>query len=192
MEASAKWFDDQPFSIGPAVHGSYIAAVCLREYEHAASIARRGLRANPNAVMLKNNLAFVLASSGAIADANKVFAGISGQPADVATSIVLRATEGLLAFRSNDPERGRTLYLEAMESARSNSMKKLRAMAAVFLAREELEAGSSLALPAWEKALDLAQGIEDLNVQVAVDGVAEQFKALPESVRRRKLARAWR
>jgi tetratricopeptide (TPR) repeat protein len=128
------WLFDQPFSREPALFGSYHAAKSQR-FEESAEFARRGLIANPDEPILRNNLAFAQARMGDVEDAARTLAQIDRAKLDEDTSATVTATEGLVAFRSGRAEEGRKLYLDAIQRTRRAANK---ALAHVMLATEEL------------------------------------------------------
>jgi hypothetical protein len=67
--------------------------------------------------------------------------------------VTVPATRGLVKFRSGKPDEGRTLYQIAMEEANTLGFKRDKAMAAIFLAREEILAGSRYAREAVDRAM---------------------------------------
>ena len=69
LEAARKWYADEPFSKRPAVLGSWVASSMMQDYEAATKFARDGLRANRGHLLLTNNLAFALACSNELQEA---------------------------------------------------------------------------------------------------------------------------
>src|SRR5439155_25781920 len=112
----------------------------------------RGLQSDPGHLTLLNNLAFALASSGRIDEASVIYDKMV--PADMSdsTKVAWLATGGLLRFRSGLSAEGRELYLRAMELASESNRHYQRALAAAFLAREELLARTPSATGALEAA----------------------------------------
>lgn len=132
------WLADERYSVQPAVMGSYVAASLLEDYEEAIEIASEGLRANPTDSTLLNNAAFALARMGRTDEAATYLDRADPGETDPAIRAALAATTGLVAFRRGSPERGRTLYLQALEMAQSEQLMRAR----LNLAREELLAGT--------------------------------------------------
>ena len=116
VRESWHWLMDQPFSAQPARFGSYHAGQ-MRDFERSLSFAERGLQANPSAVMLRNNAAFALAQLGQVEKARQQLELARERELDAEELAVLRATRGLIAFRSGDPQEGERCYLEAIEQA---------------------------------------------------------------------------
>jgi tetratricopeptide (TPR) repeat protein len=152
LKNSRLWFADEPFSSRPAILGSFVAAVGLEDYEASAEVARQGLKANPNDLVLRNNLVYALANSGRLRDAIVEYARFKeANPADVARVLFL-ATGGLLEFRQGHLEEGRRLYREALAEAKRIGQPRLSGSAALFYAVEEATAGTDRVIPALEAA----------------------------------------
>jgi hypothetical protein len=66
--------------------------------------------------------------------------------------VTLTATAGLLHFRKGETTLGRLKYLEAISEAKKAGRQGQEAMGLVFLAREELDAGTDLAADAIKRA----------------------------------------
>ena len=113
LAESWRWLLDQPFSAQPATFGSYHAGQ-IRDFERSLAFARRGVLANPVNSTLRNNAAFALAQLGRLPEAEDELAHVREAELDEHERSVIRATRGLIAFRSGDPERGRALYAEAI------------------------------------------------------------------------------
>lgn len=137
-----EWLLDEPFSSRPAELGSYLAGVAQEDYRLSEEFARRGLTANPGETILVNNLVVALANQDKLAEAEKLFAEVARPAAMRRAEATLLATEGLLRFRGGDPKGGRDRYLAAIVAANDPSLRRVRAMAALHLLREELIAGS--------------------------------------------------
>lgn len=133
-----KWQYDQPFSSRPGIHGSYMAAVALENYETSEQFAKQGLRANPLNFTLLNNLAVVLIKRDNMEGANKELSKIDRLKLSDRDQVVLQATQGLFAFRTGDTEGGRRLYLDARLKAKKIKDNKLFALASAFYAIEEI------------------------------------------------------
>ena len=138
VEQCKLWQFDQPFSSRPSVHGSYVSAVALGDYETSEWFARQGLRANPSDFTLLNNLAFALINRGDMNEAKNALSIASRLHFSNLERVVLHATQGLLAFRTGDVVAGRQLYSDARLKARRMGNDRLLALASVFHAIEEV------------------------------------------------------
>ena len=134
VEEAALWLADQPFSAEPATFGSYHAAAD-KDLELSLKFANRGLVANRNNLILKNNAAFALAKLDRADEAQMRLHDVDVSRLSDDEKAMIRATEGLIAFRQGDPDAGQQRYLEAVEIAVSP---ETRFMAGLMLVSETL------------------------------------------------------
>jgi len=178
LRISHNWLRDQPFSTRPVLFGSYIAASLLEDYRDAERIIEIGLRANPDEPILLNNLAFAFASSGEIDKAEEKFGRIKfSKINDESELIAITATQGLLLFRRGHPDEGRLFYRHAIEDAKKRGFRKSCAVAAIYLAREELLSSSAEIEKAVESARELSKNISDNGVKEILRKVLESYDA---------------
>lgn len=149
LEHGWAWLMDQPFSPAPAVFGSHAGARAML-YEKAAQFAEQGLIANPGAPMLVNNLAFCLARLGQPREAQQALARLDRSQLTDDERPVIAATQGLIAFRSGNPDEGRRLYADAIRTLNSRAN---RAIAMLMLAVEEIR----IAAPERERTSTVAR-----------------------------------
>lgn len=161
---SINWYKDQPFSSRPAVLSSYLAATILENYKQAEQILRQSLVANPSSPILLNNLAFTYASTGRVDEAEEAITKINPADSMGSNEVAVLATRGLIRFRRGFPDVGRTLYLEAIEKARKLALKKYKAIAAIYLAREEILANSDHSAEAVKRAFAESKSVKDCDV----------------------------
>jgi len=133
--------------------GSYVAITAIDDHALGERFAMRGLQANPNDPLLRNNLVVALLNQNRVEDAAAEFARIAAPADNKLLTAVLLATEGLLSFRSGAPAIGRSLYREAIKIAGEASARRAQALAAVHLAREEMFQKSPEAPAALNEAL---------------------------------------
>ncbi len=126
--------------------------------------------------MLRNNLAFALASNNRTDDAIKVLRTTDYEKATGMSGITLAATHGLVLFRMGAPDRGRQLYRLAIDRANRLGIQKYCLMADLYLAREEVLARTSATRTAVQQALAKASKSTDKEVAV----IAEQVRRLFE------------
>ena len=138
---SRDWLDDQPFDVRPAIQGSFIASVCLESWEESIAITRAGLRPNPRHPLLMNNLAYALICNGEHEEAARILATVDRATTSPEDQNNLSATEGLLAFRRNDMERGRRLYKGAIKGAQRAKNLRQEMMAHANLVQESVRHG---------------------------------------------------
>lgn len=151
------WLMDEPFSSRPAQMASYLALVTLPDFSAAERLALQGLVANPKDATLLNNLTVALANQGKLGEAHDTFERI-GKSAHGEIPGTLFATEGLLAFRRGDLQKGRVLYQRSIEAFAKDPGR--RALAALHLAREELIARSPERGQALSSAQAAASGVQ--------------------------------
>lgn len=166
--ASLNWLRDQPFSSAPAIHASFVQSAVLEDFKAATESADVGLRASRKEPMLLNNKAFSLANLGLVAEARATLDCIDRELLDAGGSAVVSATDGLIHFRAGQPDAGRLLYERAVELAKGVSLGRLRAMALILLAREEVLSGTQVGPMAIERATQAAQGILEPDVALAL------------------------
>lgn len=136
-----EWHLDEPFSSRPLGIAGFIHSVAFGDFDKAAESARNGLKANPGDQLLRNNLAFALASADRLEEAKEEFAKTSKVDADASTSATLKATEGLINYREGRPGVGRSLYVAAIQEG-ADLTEEFTLLAKAYLAREELRAGT--------------------------------------------------
>jgi tetratricopeptide (TPR) repeat protein len=134
------WLRTEPFAAVPAVFGSHEAALA-RNYDEAIRFASFGLVANPEEFLLRNNLAFALASIGRVREAQDQVQLIREAVLTSEERLTLQATRGLIAFRAGDVVHGRELYEQTIADAQDVTQK---ALAMIMLAREEIVAHTPL------------------------------------------------
>lgn len=175
-----KWLEDQPFSIRPAVHSSYVLSTLLEDYSRSIAILQKSLSANPRDPVLLNNLAFSYVHLGELEKAKGAFAKISRSSLNDRTEIPWTATMGLLHFRTNEPELGRQSYLRAISLAKEKSLPKLVALAAINLAREEFRLRTSEASKFLELAREHSKRVSDPDIAVLIKRL-EKINTPPEN-----------
>ena len=133
------WLEDQTFSSQAAMVASHAASVGLMDWEEGFKKAVLGLEAHRTDAGLLNNAAYPLIELGRYQEADAFLARVDIGRASIDSRICISATEGLLAYRTGSPDRGRRFYLRSIAAAHATAGKqRLEAMAAVMLAREEL------------------------------------------------------
>ncbi|PHS22408.1 MAG: hypothetical protein COA85_11545 [Robiginitomaculum sp.] len=112
-----QWLLDEPFAIRAAKIGSFLCAEYLTDFKQAQWFIDYGLQANPNDAGLLNDLAYCLAMTGKVNDAeeayNKALLYVESEDKDS----VLEATKGLIQFRQHLYEKGASLYESAINKA---------------------------------------------------------------------------
>jgi tetratricopeptide (TPR) repeat protein len=165
MIEARRWLQDQPFSTWPALHGSYISSTFLENYTMGEHFASVGLVANPNEFGLLNNLVFALANQGRTEEAQEKFSRINSNNLNLEKEIIWHATKGLLQFRKGLSEEGRFLYRKAIELASVEKFGNLKAIAAIYLAKEEMLSKSTSSEEARQQALKLSAKSTDPKIK---------------------------
>jgi tetratricopeptide (TPR) repeat protein len=169
-----RWLLDQPFSSHPGLLFSYIQSDMLGRHLVAENTLRFALLANPNDMMLKNNLAYALINQGKLREAQVLLGGINLSSA-VGVQKLIVATVGLLKFRQGDVDEGRSLYLLAVQEAREMGDDVRAARALLYLAREEVTAKSATAQETVTDALVASEKVDASDVRFVRTKLLEQF-----------------
>jgi tetratricopeptide (TPR) repeat protein len=145
------WFFDQPFATDPPIFGSYHAAKSL-DFAEGARFAEQGLAANPNAFMLRNNLAFCLAKLDRVREAEAHLTMLRSQLHGPEQAATFKATQGLIAFRAGDPDTGSRLYREAIGATNDRDSQLLALINfAVESVRADPTSGAAIARQAQDE-----------------------------------------
>ncbi len=150
------WQNDEPFSVRPAMLGSFLASTAQEDFAVAEQIARRGLLANPDEPVLVNNLTYALACAGKIPEAKAMLNHLPRLNLDAAEKVMFSATEGLIEYRAGNSEGGRAKYEEAIRMAREHKLTSHHIRALLHLAREEVRVHSPGAGLLVQKSTELA------------------------------------
>jgi Tfp pilus assembly protein PilF len=135
------WLDEEPFSVKPAMFGSFFGVVSGECLEAACELARRGAQANPDNVILANNYVVALAELGELEQAANRMARIRFGTSSSEVRITLKATAGMLAFRAGHVEEGTARYSGAIKEATELRDLYLERLARVHLLIEQLRIG---------------------------------------------------
>jgi len=161
VRAATTWLIEQPFSSRPAIFGSYVAATAEGDLARTEAFARLGLVANPGNFTLLNNLAYARAKLGFASEASAILRKVDRARLTARENAVCRATEGLVAFRTGDPERGSALYVNALELITNLRDGKLRALALLNFAIESVRADALGAMTLRREAIEAAESLRD-------------------------------
>jgi hypothetical protein len=139
-DQSEKWFYFHPFSTRPIVLNSYIEGTILNRHKEAVDIINKSLLLSPSNSVLLNNKAFSLAKLNKIDEAreciNKIVSALE-DGFDQNDFNVLKATMGLVEYRSGNQKDGNRLYNESYEYFKRNNEYALEARALFFWSLEE-------------------------------------------------------
>ena len=163
--ACREWMLDEPYSVRPAMFGSFVSLVVIGDSHAAEQLAECGLKANKKDARLYNNYAVALAEQGQVGRARDAMSlAWSYEEREDVRSTVLTATEGLLAFRRGDITAGRMLYRKAIRNAQRTDQTKA-ALAEAYLAREEALADLAVGDGVGMAALEVDQDTEPYVVE---------------------------
>lgn len=112
-----QWLKDQPFSTRPAHFAAYIASTIEEKFALAEQISLFGLMGNPQDPGLRVNLAYGLAKTNRLEEAETELARVSVVDAEEWVDVAIDANHGLLAFRRGVPDVGRDWYGKAVLKA---------------------------------------------------------------------------
>jgi tetratricopeptide (TPR) repeat protein len=167
------WLCDEPFSTEPALLGSYISSCLTNDFEKALSILEKALRANPSDPALLNNKAFSLIESNQLKEAKNVLGEARSVGSGSASSVALKATEGLLEYRSGNPIRGAVLYGLAADLAKTSQNLRSQILVELFHGRERIRVAPA-------KAEEIVSQIEPLVRKSADPDIPFLMKKLTE------------
>lgn len=136
------WLRDEPYSVVPALQGSFVSATFMNDYALSQSLAEFGLRHNPDSWSLRNNLVVALAVNGDSVRAHSEFQKLTEPGAGTHDHAVWMATEGLLSYRAGNIERARSLYLAAREAFEKANDRMSQLTLAVYQSIEEAYIGN--------------------------------------------------
>lgn len=157
LDSAKGWFVDLPFSSWPVLFCSYIASTAFEDYHFSVELLRHGLRANPDDIVIKNNLAFALLQQNRIAEAEALVDRQRSETDHSIITAVMEATRGLLMFRKGYTDKGRGHYESSIAIASRLGDRPRAAMASVYLAMEEIRAKSDEAYAAAKRAEEYAE-----------------------------------
>ncbi|MCD4705093.1 hypothetical protein K8R66_03375 [bacterium] len=134
-----KWFYDLPFSKRPIMLGSHIANTFLKKPNLAIKLLEFGKTSHSNDPQILNNLSYSYALLNNLPEAENYINQIKTKTdIDITLKICMIATQGLINFRHKDYEKGRELYMKAIDLTKSLSDKYYKWLAVLNYAREEL------------------------------------------------------
>lgn len=134
--AAKEWMADQPFDSRAAVMATYVATVGLQRWDEAANLASLGLRANPDDMILRNNLAYCLIEMGETRKASEVLSRLPDIQEQDRLRLPIMATRGLLAYRTGNSGLGSMLYDEAITGAERMKDRDMAIRARIMKVRE--------------------------------------------------------
>jgi tetratricopeptide (TPR) repeat protein len=179
IDEAERWHLDEPFAGRPLQLATFVSAVPLADFTRSAELAKRGLDLNPDDQVIRNNLAFALASDGKWRAAMYVLDKL--KLADVRKEVLIEyvATWGLIQFRQGLVEEGRALYNLAIDRAHKGRAAEDEALATLYLAREERLAGTEHADETLRRATELVKKRPLAHLKAVLSQVEATSKGAP-------------
>ena len=143
FDACEQWQKLEPFSIRPAIFGSFLSSSQSSSLDRGLNLALAGLRSNPHNATLLNNVAVLYAYKGNL-DLARQFAAQARSGSDDKSLVANRATEGLILFREGNLDDAIQAYEQAIEMAVKEKRIDLLLRAYAFYAREMCRADPAL------------------------------------------------
>jgi hypothetical protein len=159
FESAIQWTRFEPYSERAAMNATFIGCVELDDFSSVEGLANTALIANPKSFVLKNNLAFALASNGKVDEARGVVEQMRTLAHTTWEKATLLAADGLIAFRDLQFEIGRGYYERSVDQFVRLEDRYSEALARIYWAREELRAGSTGRLGLRDSAVALARTV---------------------------------
>lgn len=140
MRSAEEWAKYEPYSTRSYAYMSYVALVCQDTPDKSIDHCKDGLELNTNSFLFLNNKTVAYAYKKKITKAKETFKLIKKQSMEEEQKPIYTATEGILAFRNNDVDRGRELYIKAIKQLNPKTQKNttLINLVRLFWAREEI------------------------------------------------------
>jgi hypothetical protein len=177
LDNTTRWFLDMPFSKRPVMFGSHIASSLLNDQEKSRAFLKAGLISHPNDPQIINNLVYSLALENRIEDAMEYLSKTASQKnIEKSTEICLKATRGLIHFRTGFHELGRLYYREAIGEAGEIKSAYYSWLAILNYAREEILIKSEYVTEVMEAIAQIPQNLVDLDIEKLKNEVIELYK----------------
>ena len=180
LNNTCQWFCDMPYSKRPVLLGSGIAAI-LDNRKLAVDFLKKGLIAHEGDAQMINNIAYYLSLDGDTMNARKYLnkANMVGIPKNI--EICITATKGLIYFREKQYDKGRMLYMKAIQDTLAEKDKELNWTAILNYAREEIIAKSDQVDTVMNIVSQIPQNdnndITIKKLQTEVDNLYIEYKA---------------
>lgn len=142
LDFTLPWLLDQPFSPKPAMHGTFIAATFLQDFELACALANFGLSHNKNDWGLRNNLVVALFANNEAERASQEFSNLTRPGEDSENYSVWLATCGLREYRAGELGSAREHYKDSRRLFERKKDGFSLLINTLFQCREELSFGN--------------------------------------------------
>lgn len=172
VEESIRWLKDEFFSSRPAEVGAYAALIGMENYPLAEKIIWPALIANPDDLILINNLAFSIANQkGREYEAYSILQSAIQHIENARDNIPIKATMGLINLRLGKLDEGQKLYLEAISLAKKRSNLEQATIATMYYAREMILAGLFTKTEAIDVAENAAKSINHPHTNILLEKI---------------------
>jgi tetratricopeptide (TPR) repeat protein len=139
-----KWFEDERFSLRPAIRGSFVASEFLGDFERSLKFAEDGLASNPNNSILLNNAAYTSSELGKLENARIYLERSNKHRTDSESKITNIATDGHINYRLGNTDIAAELYHKAIRLAIEEKDRSSAERVLIHWLREEARVSHSL------------------------------------------------
>lgn len=177
LQEGINWVVDQPFSRRAFHFVSYISMCLTGNFELAIEICEFGLKSNPDAFALINNLVFSYAYLGKLEKAKNLIPRLIGSVSSEGEKVFLLATQGFVFYRCMDYVSGKALYQQSIKLAETRKdFLNLKSLAEAYLIREQFIANEITFTSANEKLQDLVKNEKTFDVIAQVQSITNSIK----------------
>ncbi|MEM7196375.1 MAG: hypothetical protein AAF402_15675 [Pseudomonadota bacterium] len=142
ITSAKSWQKIEPFSKRPALNGSMVALSVLDDVSSALELLEPAHLSNPRDSQVTNNYVVGLILSGKLERAKILLKSFSSSANQLLTP-TLKATHGMVAFRSGDANSGRENYKSALKEMLESKDLRTAFMCCLYWSREEALIGAS-------------------------------------------------
>lgn len=170
LEQFVLWQNDQPFADEPALSGSFLAATIYENFSQSNEIAQIGLTANPQNPGLLVNAAYALINLERYDEAEILLSRLPKTDSDPSFEVARIANLGLIHYRTQNPQQGHSLYLDARSLAQrsSASYPPLYALVTSFHALEEFRQKSPKHIQLMRSAVSLLREHDNPTCEILI------------------------
>lgn len=178
LDACEEWQELEPFSVRPAIFGSFLSTARNNAPERGIVLAKAGLERNPANSTLLNNLAVLYAYSGN-AEIARQYAEMARRTSEDRSDIANIATNGLILFREGRVDEGFAEYEKAMDVAVEARRADLYLRAYSFLGREICRIDSDMKSHIYKELVKAEELLRKRNMRLPreVALMRDEFKA---------------
>ncbi len=161
LNSAELWCKYQPLSPIPFGFFSYVATVCLGDDREGLRILESAIHLHRDNFTFMNNYIVCLTKTGKVGAAQETLQTWHPPELSNLERFTSMATHGLICFRTDNTEKGRELYLNAITGFERNNSQRSAAIAAYYWAFEEKRISSSYK---EERINDAKSRVERFNV----------------------------